>query len=136
VTWRDIVNPAEWKGVNGPEISEVSACQCFKASGFAAHLGPMTCAAYYESGWNCGATDVDSDGSEDFGLAQINSYYWCSGGPKSTYDECHDTCQDMLNCQPNCNCALVVFNQDGMSAWYGYNSHVSTCEYYAVPAGC
>jgi len=129
-TWRDIYDPARGH-LDNPQESEYDACECYKTSGFAAHLGPMTCAAYYESDWNCGATDKDSNGSEDFGISQINSYYWCSGGPDSVYDECHDSCSDMLQCQPNCNCALIVFNQQGMNAWYGYQSHESTCVNYA-----
>ncbi len=95
-------------------------------------IGTMVCISFYESSYNCDATNKNTDGSTDYGLFQINSYYWCSGDPKSKYNECGTSCTSLFNCQSNSNCAYKVWKQQGYNAWYGYKYHKSECDSYRV----
>jgi hypothetical protein len=65
-------------------LTECQVAALLRTAGFPAGAIPaMVCVAKYESGYSCSAKNFNSDGTEDFGLFQINSRYWCSGGPKS-----------------------------------------------------
>jgi hypothetical protein len=115
----------------GASLSD-SACSVanyFRNAGFPeSTIGTMVCIAKWESSWNCGALNHNTDGSTDYGLAQINSYYWCSGDAKSKYNSCNASCNSLLNCQANANCAHLVYKQQGFNAWYGYKAHKSECD--------
>lgn len=56
----------------------------------------MVCISKYESSLNCDATNKNTDSSTDYGLFQINSYYWCSGNPMSKYNECQTSCYSLF----------------------------------------
>ena len=60
--------------------------------------------AKYESSWNFDAKNKNVDGSTDYGLFEINSYYWCSGDPTSKYDECGTSCSSLYDCHKNIYC--------------------------------
>jgi len=113
-----------------------SQCQIasyLRNSGFPeSAIGTMVCISKYESSYNCDATNKNTDGTTDYGLFQINSYYWCSGDPSSKYNECSATCSSLFNCQSNSNCAYKVWKQQGYNAWYGYKSHKTECDSYKV----
>ena len=113
-----------------------SQCQIasyLRKSGFPeSSIGTMVCISKYESSYNCDAKNTNTDGSSDYGLFQINSYYWCSGDPKSKYNECGISCTSLYNCQSNSNCAYTVWRQQGYNAWYGYKSHKSECDSFKV----
>ena len=76
-------------GAITPSLSAASECQVagyLKNAGFpSSSIGTMVCIAKWESSFNCGATNHNNDGSTDYGLFEINSYYWCSGDAKSKY---------------------------------------------------
>ena len=109
--------------------SECQVANYLRKSGFPEYSVPiMVCTSKYESSYNCDATHKNTDGSSDYGLMQINSYYWCSGDPKSKYNSCGATCSSLLNCQSNANCAYTVWKQQGYTAWYGYKNHKSECD--------
>jgi len=113
--------------------SECQVASYLRKSGFPEYSVPtMVCISKYESSYNCDATNKNTDGSTDYGLMQINSYYWCSGDPKSKYNSCGTTCTSLFNCQTNTNCAYIVWKQQGYTAWYGYQSHKSTCDNYKI----
>jgi lipocalin len=113
-----------------------SQCQIanyLRQSGFPeSTIGTMVCISKYESSYNCDAKNTNTDGSSDYGLLQINSYYWCSGDPKSKYNQCGTSCSSLNNCQTNTNCAYKVWKQQGYNAWYGYKYHKSECDNYKV----
>jgi len=115
-----------------PKLSAESACAVagyLRKAGFpASTIGTMVCIAKWESSFNCGATNHNTDGSTDYGLLEINSYYWCSGDAKSKYNECNASCSSLLNCQANANCAYTVYRQQGFTAWYGYQAHKAECD--------
>jgi len=111
-------------------------CQVYnylQKSGFPGYTIPtMVCISKYESSYNCDATNKNTDGSTDYGLMQINSYYWCSGDALSKYNECKIACSSLFNCQYNTNCAYVVWKQQGYTAWYGYQKHKTECDSYKL----
>ncbi len=114
--------------------SECATANYLRKAGFPeSTIGTMVCIAKYESGFNCDATNKNTDGSTDYGEFQINSYWWCSGDPKSKYNGCGVSCSSLFNCQSNANCAYTVWKQQGYNAWYGYLNHKSTCDSYPKP---
>lgn len=113
--------------------SECQVASYLRKSGFPEYSVPtMVCTSKYESSFNCDATNKNTDGSTDYGLMQINSYYWCSGDPMSKYNECKASCSSLFNCQSNTNCAYIVWKQQGYTAWYGYQKHKSECDSYKI----
>ena len=122
--------------VNRLRSNYQSECQIsgyLQKSGFPSYtIGTMVCISKYESSYNCDATNKNTDGSTDYGLMQINSYYWCSGDPLSKYNECKIACSSLFNCQYNTNCAYTVWKQQGYTAWYGYQKHKAECDSYKV----
>jgi len=113
-----------------------SQCQIanyLKKSGFPDYtIATMVCISKYESSYNCDAVHKNQDSSSDYGLMQINSYYWCSGDPLSKYNSCGTSCSSLYNCQTNTNCAYTVWKQQGYTAWYGYKNHKSECDNYKI----
>lgn len=120
----------------GYQTNIQSQCQVasyLRNSGFPeSSIGPMVCISKYESSYNCDAKNTNTDASSDYGLFQINSYYWCSGDPQSKYNECGISCSSLYNCQSNSNCAYKVWKQQGYNAWYGYKYHKTECDSYKV----
>jgi lipocalin len=113
--------------------SECQVSSYLQKSGFPGYTIPtMVCISKYESSYNCDATNKNTDGSTDYGLMQINSYYWCSGDAMSKYNECKIACSSLFNCQYNTNCAYIVWKQQGYTAWYGYQKHKSECDSYKL----
>ncbi len=113
--------------------SECDVASYLQKAGFSSSQVPtMVCIAKYESSYNCDATNKNTDGSTDYGLLQINSYYWCSGDPNSKYNECGTSCNSLFDCQRNANCAHTVYKQQGYTAWYGYQYHKQECDNYSI----
>jgi lysozyme C len=113
--------------------SECQIASYLRKSGFPeSSIGTMICISKYESSYNCDAKNKNTDGSTDYGLMQINSYWWCSGDPVSKYNGCSVSCSSLYNCQSNTNCAYVVWKQQGYNAWYGYKNHKSECDNYKI----
>lgn len=113
--------------------SECQVASYLRKSGFPEYSVPtMVCISKYESSNNCDATNKNTDGSTDYGLMQINSYWWCSGDPLSKYNSCGTSCSSLFNCQTNTNCAYTVWKQQGYTAWYGYKNHKSECDNYKI----
>jgi lipocalin len=113
--------------------SECQVASYLRNAGFSqSSLPTMVCISKYESSFNCDATNKNTDGSTDYGLMQINSYYWCSGDPISKYNECKISCSSLFDCQNNANCAYIVWKQQGYNAWYGYKYHKTECDNYKL----
>lgn len=113
--------------------SECQVASYLSAAGFPqSTLSTMVCISKYESSFNCDATNKNTDGSTDYGLMQINSYWWCSGDPMSKYNGCSAACTSLFDCQKNANCAYTVWRQQGYNAWYGYKNHQNECDNYKL----
>jgi lysozyme C len=119
--------------LNSNYQSECQVASYLRKSGFPEYsVATMVCTSKYESSYNCDATNKNTDGSTDYGLMQINSYYWCSGDTTSKYNSCGTSCSSLFNCQLNTNCAYTVWKQQGYTAWYGYKNHKTECDNYKI----
>lgn len=122
------------KPLTGGRQSECDVAKYLRRAGFpSSTIGTMVCISKYESSFNCDATNKNTDGSTDYGLFEINSYYWCSGDATSKYNECGTSCQSLMDCQKNTDCAYRVYKEQGFNAWYGYQYHKSECDAYPEP---
>ncbi|GAB6030992.1 hypothetical protein CHUAL_007813 [Chamberlinius hualienensis] len=103
-----------------------------------ADMGDWVCLCEHESSLNTAAVGaVNSDGTQDFGLFQINSYWWCSGGPNSKYNSCGVPCSVLTNdnIDDDTTCAWMIYQQQGFDAWYGW---INNCQgdVSSYVAGC
>lgn len=84
-------------------------------------LPAWTCIAEHESSYRSWVVGpANSDGSSDYGLFQINNRYWCqSNNGAFSYNQCQTSCEALVgeDLWPSLNCALLVKNQQGWSAW-------------------
>ena len=84
-------------------------------------LPQWTCIDEHESSFRTGVVGpTNSNGSNDYGIFQINNYYWCT--PPSgafSYNECKIKCDDFLvdSIEPAVKCAQLVLKQQGWTAW-------------------
>lgn len=93
----------------------------------------MVCIAYYESSWDPDATNEDSDGSTDYGLWQINNNYWCNDPNfPGKANGCDVDCDQLFDGPTNAQCAAIVLDQQGFTAWAAYNSHQDSCDNYEL----
>ncbi|CAD7088875.1 unnamed protein product [Hermetia illucens] len=84
-------------------------------------LANWVCLVQYESSFNDQAVGaINYNGTQDFGLFQINNKYWCQGAVSSS-DSCGIACTSLLgNLSASWSCAQLVYQQQGFSAWYGW----------------
>ena len=84
-------------------------------------LSAWVCIAKFESEYNTQAVGPpNTDGSQDYGIFQINSLYWCA--PPSgafSHNMCGIRCQDLLvdSVQPSLGCSQKIKNAQGWAAW-------------------
>merc|ERR1712066_164691 len=93
--------------------------------GFArATVGNWVCLANYESSYNTGATNDNTNGSRDYGIFQINDNYWCDANVGYGAD-CGISCSSLLDStiSDDCDCAKIIWQMHGFNAWYGWKNH-------------
>jgi len=87
-----------------------------------AHL--MTCVAKYESSFRTNAMNFNSNATIDRGLWQINTVW------HNTAHFCSmENLGDPIN---NAKCARLVYEKQGITAWYAYIRNKKTCDKYKV----
>ncbi|XP_038657282.1 lysozyme C-1-like [Scyliorhinus canicula] len=94
-------------------------------------LANWVCLVQYESNYNTNAIGRNRKHgvivSSDYGIFQINSYWWCNDGQTlNTRNRCHKNCNDFLNSDitDDIECAKrVVRDPQGMYAWYGWQNN-------------
>jgi hypothetical protein len=95
-----------------------------KDAGFPRETIPrMVCTAKYESLYDTRAKNVNSNGSHDTGLFQINDIW---------LKECGVTRKQLLNPRVNVACARRVFRESGYWAWYGYRHKQDKCKAFRL----
>ncbi|XP_017137324.1 lysozyme B-like [Drosophila miranda] len=84
-------------------------------------LARWACIADHESSYR---TDVvgppNSDGSQDYGIFQINDYYWCAPpSGRFSYNQCDVSCNALLDntITESVRCAQKVLAMQGWGAW-------------------
>lgn len=84
-------------------------------------LARWTCIAEHESSYRTGVVGpTNSNGSNDYGIFQINNYYWCQpSNGRFSYNECKVNCDALLadDIRASVKCARKVLSQQGWSAW-------------------
>ena len=77
----------------------------------------MVCIAKHESKFDSSAVGVNSNGTKDIGLFQINQQFWgqaCAG--------------DLTDPEYNTRCAAYVYQVQGVTAWVAYKKHKEECD--------
>lgn len=88
-----------------------------KVKGFKEYFIPrLFCIAKLESSFNSKARNFNTNGTIDIGLFQINSI-WRKECPKTLY-----------SIENNIDCAKIVLEKQGLSAWVTYNNYGHICE--------
>ena len=106
-------------------LPAVTVARYLADAGFPPHAIPkMVCTALYESSFRPGALNRNRNGSQDTGLFQINDVW---------LKECGVTRTQLLNPQVNSECALRVYQEHGMKAWYAYKKKRLVCNSFRVP---
>ncbi|CAJ1071080.1 lysozyme C-like [Xyrichtys novacula] len=84
-------------------------------------LANWLCLTWEESKYDTSANPTNRDGSSDYGIFQINSYYWCDDGTDS-HNDCGVRCSDLLSDDVTAaiNCAKLIVRRQGLRAWYGW----------------
>uniref|UniRef100_A0A1I8NR83 Glycosyl hydrolases family 22 (GH22) domain-containing protein n=1 Tax=Stomoxys calcitrans TaxID=35570 RepID=A0A1I8NR83_STOCA len=84
-------------------------------------LARWTCIAEHESSYRTNVVGpTNSNGSNDYGIFQINDRYWCKPrNGKSSHNNCGLSCDSLLtdNIKNSVNCARLVMRSQGWDAW-------------------
>lgn len=112
----------------GRLVSETELAQVLSKVGFdAATIPKMICTAKYESSFYEGNTNRNSNGTTDYGIFQINSAHLGESG-------CPSSASDLLEVTPNAECALSVYQRQGLNAWVAYKNNKAECDAAEAPA--
>ncbi|XP_071981202.1 lysozyme C, kidney isozyme-like isoform X3 [Engystomops pustulosus] len=102
-------------------------------------LANWMCMAYYESRYTTNAM-YDNGWSRDYGIFQINSYWWCNDGKTSgAVSACSISCNSLINDDINddITCAKrVVRDPNGMGAWVAWNNYCKNKDVSSFVSGC
>lgn len=95
-------------------------------------IAAMTCISYYASNWESGIVNKVST-AKDYGLWQISSEYWCFDPAAPGKDNgCRTNCDAVLDPLTNAVCASLILQQHGLSYWFEYKAHLTTCQNYVI----
>lgn len=113
----------------GRRLSQAEVARAIRTAGFPESVvGKMVCTAKYESSFYERASNHNRNGSNDYGLFQINSIHFGRNG-------CPSSASGLYDAAANAKCAYQVYKAQGINAWYGYKKHKSECDRTAAPAG-
>jgi hypothetical protein len=109
---------------SGSVLTAAQVAGLLRDAGFEEDMvGKMTCVAKYESSFNERATN-----GSHYGLWQIATMH------VGKVDGCPQTKDELFEGAKNAQCALGVFNAQGIGAWTAYKSHRSECDGFVPPA--
>ncbi|XP_035040319.2 lysozyme C isoform X3 [Hippoglossus stenolepis] len=102
-------------------------------------LANWVCLSQWESNYNTGATNHNTDGSTDYGIFQINSRWWCNDNQTPTSNACNINCSELLtdDISVAITCAKrVVQDPSGIGAWVAWRHHCQGRDLSSYLAGC
>ncbi|XP_018011961.1 lysozyme c-1-like, partial [Hyalella azteca] len=108
--------------------------------GFAqSSLADWVCLVQHESSFNTAAVGRNggSRPSKDYGLFQINDYYWCNSGTGKNV--CNIDCYKLKdnNIADDIKCAKTIFGRGhGFNAWYGWKNKCKGKNLSSYIRGC
>ena len=119
-------SPSKVLNLGGTRLSPGQVAQYLRSAGFPEQaIGVMVCIAKWESSYYTGAINHNTGGTTDYGLFQINTYYWGSA--------CGVSGSQLMDPAVNARCALRVYREQGYNAWYGYQAHKGECNASSAP---
>ncbi|XP_036334585.1 lysozyme 1-like [Rhagoletis pomonella] len=84
-------------------------------------LARWTCIAEHESSYRTDAVGkTNSNGSNDYGIFQINNYYWCQpANGRFSYNQCSLSCDELLttDISASVTCSQKILRMQGWTAW-------------------
>lgn len=83
----------------------------------------MTCISYHESSWRPDAHNYNTNATTDYGLMQVNTI-WLS--------RCNATRESIMDVYKNAQCAHLVYEVQGLTAWVTFNKFRPQCLNYKV----
>ncbi|OCT66876.1 lysozyme C-1 [Xenopus laevis] len=130
----------------GSEAKVFTKCELakvLKAGGLDGYYGyslaNWMCLSYYESRYTTNAM-YDNGWSRDYGVFQINSYWWCNDGKTSgAVAACGISCSNLMNddITDDITCAKrVVRDPNGMGAWVAWNNYCKNKDVSSFVSGC
>ncbi|XP_030598329.1 lysozyme C-like [Archocentrus centrarchus] len=101
-------------------------------------LADWVCLTKWESSYNTMAKHHNNDGSTDFGIFQINSYWWCNDQIMSSKNGCNINCSELLSDDVTVaiKCAKRIVLEQGIRAWYGWLNHCDGRDLRPYLDGC
>merc|ERR1712038_848996 len=113
------------------------------ASGYSSftksNIGDWICLTYYESSWKTSSKGGPNyNDSYDYGLFQINDYYWCYDSNNPKYNDCNISCSKLLddNIDDDATCASLIYKRHGFDAWYGWINNCKGKDVSSWTSGC
>ena len=106
------------------------------------NINDWICLTYYESSWNTASKGGPNyDGSYDWGLFQINDYYWCYDTYSSNaakYNDCNINCSKLIDSDisNDSTCASKIYSRHGFDAWYGWKNNCKGKDLSSWTSGC
>ncbi|KAJ8287336.1 hypothetical protein GJAV_G00050370 [Gymnothorax javanicus] len=101
-------------------------------------LGGWVCLAQWKSSYNTQATNLNTDGSTDYGIFQINSRRWCNDGGR-TANGCNINCSSLLkdDISDAITCAKRAARRSrGIGAWAAWREHCKGQDVSQYIQGC
>ncbi|KAG5671032.1 hypothetical protein PVAND_001250 [Polypedilum vanderplanki] len=95
-------------------------------------LPDWVCLVEHESNYDSEAIGEENhDGSQDYGIFQINSKYWCNVG--SPGGDCNLDCNSLISDDigDDIQCAKMIFDRHHFDAWYGW---INNCKGAELPS--
>ncbi|KAM8709435.1 hypothetical protein ACLKA7_016268 [Drosophila subpalustris] len=83
-------------------------------------LSKWTCIAQHESSFRTGITGKkNKNGTNDYGIFQINNKFWCQSESRRSHNECKISCNDLLtdDIASSVRCARKIQGKQGWKAW-------------------
>ncbi|XP_062979156.1 lysozyme C, milk isozyme-like [Elgaria multicarinata webbii] len=116
--------------VRGKIFSRCELASILKRWGMDGHegysLADWVCLAYFASNFNTATVTLDSDGSSEYGIFQINARTWCADHQSQSKNLCSISCHDLLTDDiiDDIICLKrAAAGPEGLDAWNSWRDH-------------
>lgn len=107
-----------------PRMTQQEAANVIASVGFPPPIVPiMTCIALHESSFRTTILNYNTNHTIDYGFLQVNTIW---------LKPCHATPESILDVYTNAKCALLVYHQQGLTAWVTFRKFKQECLAYKV----
>uniref|UniRef100_U5EQF8 lysozyme n=1 Tax=Corethrella appendiculata TaxID=1370023 RepID=U5EQF8_9DIPT len=81
------------------------------------------CLVDNESKFKTNAKNVNTNGSTDYGLFQINDKFWCAADKAGK--DCNIMCSKLMDdsIADDINCAKIIYKRHGFTAWVAWTNY-------------